>query len=85
MAPLGGDDGGVTNGLGVGVDVLTLLDSPFEWVVPGAAVGVPGLLVILFVGLQAVGALAWIPAVRRMGDDDDAGRRRRQRARRRPA
>jgi hypothetical protein len=61
--------------------MLALLDSPFEWFVPGAAVGVPGLLVILFVGLQAVGAVAWIPAVRRMGDDDDRRRHRRRPAR----
>lgn len=75
VAPSGGGDGGVTDDVGVGVDILALLDSPFEWFVPGAAVGVPGLLVVLFVGLQAVGALAWIPAVRRMGDDDDRRRR----------
>jgi hypothetical protein len=85
VAPLGGGSGGAPDNLGVGVDVLGLLNSPFEWFVPGAAVGVPGLLVILFVGLQAVGALAWIPAVRRMGDDDDDRRRRQQRSRRRPA
>lgn len=82
VAPLGGGgDGEATSDLGVGVDVLGLLDSPFEWFVPGAAVGVPGLLVILFVGLQAVGAVAWIPAVRRMGDDDHRRRHRRRPAR----
>jgi hypothetical protein len=37
-------------------------------------VAVPGLLVILWVVLQAMGALAWIPAVRRMADE--SGRRR---------
>ena len=78
VAPLGpgGGGGGDDGDLGVGVDMLTLLDSPFEWAVPGAVVGVPGLLVVLFVVLQAVGALAWIPAVRRMGDQDDRRRRR---------
>ncbi len=75
VAPLSDGGDGPTNDLGVGVDVLTLLDSPFDWVVPGAAVGVPGLLVVLFVGLQAAGALAWIPAVRRMGEGDDRRRR----------
>jgi hypothetical protein len=59
-----------------------MINGPFTWFVPGAAVGVPGLLVILFAALQALGVLAWIPAVRRMGDDDD---RRRGRRRRRPA
>ena len=76
MAPLGGGDGGPTSNLGVGIDLLTLLDSPFDWFVPAAPVALPGLLVILFVVLQAVGALAWIPAVRRMGEDDDDRRRR---------
>jgi hypothetical protein len=85
VAPLGGGDGGVTDNMGVGVDVLGMLDSPIEWLVPGAFVGGPGLLVILFVVLQAVGALAWIPAVRRIGDDDDRRPQRGRRAGRRPA
>ena len=55
-----------------------MLNGPFTWFVPGAAVGVPGLLVILLVVLQAVGALAWIPAVRRMGEDDDEAPRKRR-------
>lgn len=78
VAPLGGagGGGGADSNLGVGMDMLTLLDSPFEWAVPGAVVGVPGLLVVLFVVLQAIGALAWIPAVRRMGEEDDRRRRR---------
>lgn len=36
------------------------------WSVPLAAVGVPGLLVILWVALQSFGAMMWIPAVRQM-------------------
>ncbi len=79
VAPFDDGANGVTNDLGVGVDVLGLLDNPFEWFVPGAPVALPGLLVILFVLLQAVGALAWIPAVRRMGDDDDDRHRRERR------
>ena len=58
------------------MDVLAMLDGPFVWFVPGAAVGIPGLLVLLFVALQALGALAWIPAVRRLGGDDDRRRPR---------
>lgn len=70
-----GDSGdGFTDDLGAGLDMLTLLDGPLMWVVPGAAVLGPGLLVILFVALQALGALAWIPAVRHFGGED----RRRQ-------
>ena len=59
---------------GVGVELLGLLDADFVWLVPGASVAVPGLLVILWVVLQAMGALAWIPAVRRMADES-GGRR----------
>ncbi|MGQ0608939.1 MAG: hypothetical protein ACT4OQ_10820 [Chloroflexota bacterium] len=46
------------------------------WAIPGMIVGVPGLLVILFVLLQAAGALAWIPAIRRLrGEEEEGGRR----------
>ncbi len=37
----------------------------FESIIPGLAIGVPGLLVIAAIGLQFLGALAWLPAVRR--------------------
>ncbi|HEY8171350.1 MAG TPA: hypothetical protein VIH24_09690 [Candidatus Limnocylindria bacterium] len=40
--------------------------------VPAAVLGGPGLLLILFVALQAVGALGWIPAVRRLRGEDSA-------------
>ena len=76
VAPLGGGSDGAPTSLGVGVDVLGLINSPLGWFVPGAVVGLPGLLVLIFVGLQTFGALAWIPAVRRMGNDDDRPRRR---------
>jgi hypothetical protein len=36
------------------------------WAVPAASIAVPGLLVLLWVALQMGGALAWIPAVRRL-------------------
>jgi hypothetical protein len=58
--------------------VLALLEGPLVWFVPGAAVGVPGLLVVLFLVLQAAGALAWIPAVRRMSGDPVPVKRRRR-------
>jgi hypothetical protein len=45
---------------------LTVLNGFDTWSVPAAVVGVPGLLVVLWVALQTVGALAWIPAVRRL-------------------
>lgn len=65
---------------GIGLELFGLLDAGEVWFVPAAAVGVPGLLVILWVGLQAVGTLAWIPAVRRMRGEDERRRRRRARA-----
>jgi hypothetical protein len=42
------------------------------WSIPAATLGVPGVLIIVWVGLQAAGALAWIPAVRRLRSDEDA-------------
>jgi len=76
LADLGGPG---TGSFGLGTDVVALLDAPLVWFVPGAAVGVPGLLVLLWIALQAVGALAWIPAVRRMSGEPLAARRRRRR------
>lgn len=45
---------------------LSLLGSIDVWAIPGVIVGVPGLLVIFFIGLQAVGVLAWLPAIQRL-------------------
>jgi hypothetical protein len=36
------------------------------WIIPGLLLGVPGLLVVLFVVLQAGVATAWLPAIRRL-------------------
>jgi hypothetical protein len=74
------DDGASGGGgvdFGLGVNILGMLGDPFTWLVPGATVAGPGLLVLLFVALQALGAMAWIPAVRRLSDTDDRRRRRR--------
>ena len=54
----------------VGTGTLTVLDGFGTWSVPAAVVSVPGLLVVLWVALQTVGALAWIPAVRRLRGED---------------
>jgi hypothetical protein len=56
---------------------LAVLDGFDTWSVPAAVVGVPGLLVVLWVALQTAGALAWIPAVRRMGGDREPADSRR--------
>ncbi len=75
IAPLSDSD---TGGVGLGSEVFALLEGPLVWFVPGAVVGGPGLLILLFIALQAAGAMAWIPAVRRMsGDPVPIGRRRR--------
>jgi hypothetical protein len=76
MAPL--SDGSGTTGVSVGTEVFALLEGPLVWFVPGAAVGVPGLLVVLFIALQAAGALAWVPAVRRMSGEPVPMQRRRR-------
>lgn len=43
------------------------------WLVPAAVVGGPGLLVLLWLALQLVAGLVWLPAARRIRGD---GRRR---------
>ena len=47
-----------------------------EWLVPGLVLTVPGLLIVLVVLLQVVGALAWVPVARRRlgGAPTPAGR-----------
>jgi hypothetical protein len=40
--------------------------SAFAWVVPGFLLGLPGLLVLLVVGAQAIGAAVFIPITRRV-------------------
>jgi Bacterial Ig domain len=51
-----------------GVDLLAGAEI---WSVPAATLGVPGVLLLIWVALQAVGALAWIPAVKRLRGDED--------------
>ncbi|HVM26018.1 MAG TPA: hypothetical protein VM253_11530 [Candidatus Limnocylindrales bacterium] len=40
------------------------------WIIPGLLIGTPGLLLVAFVLLQAAGALAWLPAIRRLRGTD---------------
>ena len=47
------------------------------WAVPAAVIGGPGLLVLLWMALQAAGATIWIPAARRLRNDDISRRGRR--------
>lgn len=65
--------GGVPVG-GMGGAVSTALDSLpgglAVWAFPAFVMGVPGLLLLLAIGAQAIGALAWLPIVRkRLGSD----------------
>jgi len=41
------------------------------YAVPAAAIAVPGLVLLIWLGMQTIGALAWIPAVRRLRGRDD--------------
>ena len=62
---------------------LTTLNTPsvaIEFLVPTFAVSVPGLLVILSILGQLVGASAWLPTVRRNLGSFGLGRRRRRKA-----
>jgi hypothetical protein len=62
-----GDDGAVVRGLD-GALVSALQELPggmLAWSYPALVLGVPGLLLVAAVLAQAVGALAWIPVVRR--------------------
>jgi hypothetical protein len=57
-------------GLGtVGIGLLSGLD---VWTIPAATLGVPGILLLVWVALQTVGALAWIPAVRKLRGSEEA-------------
>jgi hypothetical protein len=57
--------------LELGSLAVSLLEGVEIWSIPAATLGVPGVLLIIWVGLQAAGALAWIPAVRRLRGDGE--------------
>jgi hypothetical protein len=46
-------------------EIVLAFGDDFQWVVPGLVLTFPGFLLVLVVVLQAVGALAWVPIVRR--------------------
>jgi hypothetical protein len=57
---------------------LTLSDGVLA--VPAALIAGPGLLVLIWIGLQSVGTLAWAPAVKRLrGENADARPTKRRR------
>lgn len=91
-APIAGDAGAPTGAAGSGALLSVGLPSSSGgsldlgalgigaslglWSVPAAAIGGPGLLVLLWVALQALGGLAWLPGTRWMLGEE---RRRRPR------
>jgi hypothetical protein len=44
---------------------VALFGRAFDWAVPGLLLSVPGMLLVLAIAAQAIGALAWLPLVRR--------------------
>jgi VCBS repeat-containing protein len=64
--------GGLTDVDVVGIDGLV------TWAVPSLALSVPGLLLVLAVIAQTLGATAWLPVVRRWLGGFGLGRRRRE-------
>jgi uncharacterized membrane protein YgcG len=68
------DDGGPATTVGFDAGLAAAFDG-FSWQVPALALSVPGLLVVLVVGLQVLGGLAWLPVVRRRVGDFDVGPR----------
>ncbi len=64
-------DGAVPAPMPIALGALGLLGSIDIWIVPGLLLGVPGLLVVAFVILQAIGAMAWIPAIRRLRGEEE--------------
>lgn len=57
--PIGGIDGAVTTALD------SLPGGLAVWAYPAFALTVPGLLLVLAIGAQSLGALAWLPLIRR--------------------
>jgi hypothetical protein len=63
--------------LELGSGTISVLAGLETWAVPAAVISGPGLLVLLWIALQATGAALWIPAARRLRDDvSRPGRRR---------
>ena len=56
--------------LDLGLTSFSVFGGISIWSVPAATLGVPGILLIIWVSLQAIGAMAWIPAVKRLRGDE---------------
>ena len=64
--------------LELGSGSFDVLDGLDVWAVPAATIAGPGLLVLLWIALQSIGAAVWLPAARRLRSGSDAARRRRR-------
>jgi hypothetical protein len=64
--------------LDLGIDTVGLLAGFEIWAVPAAVIGGPGFLVLLWIAIQAAGAMAWVPAARRLRNGDVSRARRRR-------
>jgi hypothetical protein len=70
MAGFDDGDGGPSDGGAPAISLASAFTTPFgqgfAWAVPGLVLSVPGLLIVLAViAVQAIGAGAWLPIVRR--------------------
>ena len=65
----------VENVVFTGADVFAPFAGDFEWIVPGLILTIPGVLLIIIVGLQALGAMVWFPLARRRIGGSGAHRR----------
>lgn len=70
LMPSAGPGGGGSGAAGPAIRLTSGFDTPFgegfAWAVPGLVLTVPGLLIVLAaIAAQAVGAVAWLPVVRR--------------------
>ena len=83
MAGFDGGDGGPSDGGAPAISLASAFTNPFgqgfAWAVPGLVLSVPGILLVLAViAVQALGAAAWLPVVRRrIGSFEVRGRGRR--------
>jgi hypothetical protein len=64
-------EGRTGTGDSIGLASFASFTSSAVFAVPAAVLGGPGLLIIVWVLLQALGTATWIPAVRRLRGEDE--------------
>jgi hypothetical protein len=81
-ASAAGSDGVAVGGIGAAATTAleSLPGGLAVWAYPAFVLSVPGLLLLAAIGAQAIGALSWLPLVRRrLGTFDISRRHRRKR------